>query len=77
MTQEPQESAGSELTVDSWLSRLRRASPGTQSPILQPPVPSWTEISHPSRAKPSFTPTPLYRLICKAYLSLLTLSLTL
>lgn len=62
VTREPQELVGSELTVDSWLSRWNGASPGLQPPILQLPVPSWTETSHPSRVVLSFTPRPLLRL---------------
>lgn len=38
-TPEPQELAGSELIVNSWLSRWGGASPGSTPPFLQLPVP--------------------------------------
>lgn len=66
VTQEPQELAGSELTVSSWLSRWGGASPGPQGPPAASSA-SWTETSHPSRAKPSFSCKPLRRPFPMAY----------
>lgn len=55
VTPEPQELAGSELTVNSWLSRWGRASPGSQPPLLQLPVPPGQRRAIP--AEPS-SPSP-------------------